>query len=481
MHTVQIKVAAQNVSPAPCPSHTIQAQIHTNLRDTLEHHVLLGLCPPQPALSWSGTHRVNSGKDLLYSHTGVSISGQTQHSAFVLALRNTSSIQSSRYSLLTEWKLGNWSVELGGSSHSSSKNATLRVQAKLDRSEMLWLQGSLGKRCLQAAAGYSGDSSDDLRTTLCLERRPWMTFEAQRGGSDMANETLAVISAGAADHGLVFRAKGCEECLSASEARLQQLAFHVKRKLLERVQKLSHLLQELRRQAGGGTAMQELSDTSLRFTRTVENLLTPRAPALWDAWMSGAVRRTLTSSLPQTLQVLQHTSQLIQQELRKPLATLAGAYHDVTGERLDRAWDQTRELWSRELVNLLPAVLHNHHLRAPFRNALHSTIAGLDLVIQHTVQWTESRLAMMLVRVRRQLALTFKFSKRDAELSLNLPLPRNPWVKKSEVGMVKVMVEEILMKPLLSLNAGSITAELYRLKRRLMDGPFNRESLELIT
>lgn len=48
MHSVQIKAAAQDVSPAPCPSHTLQAQIHSNLRDTLEHHVVLGFCPPRP-------------------------------------------------------------------------------------------------------------------------------------------------------------------------------------------------------------------------------------------------------------------------------------------------------------------------------------------------------------------------------------------------------------------------------------------------
>ncbi|XP_053537772.1 uncharacterized protein LOC108267234 [Ictalurus punctatus] len=476
MHTVQMEASAQNISPGPCSSHTLLAQIHSNLKDVLEHHSLLGLCPPQPALSWSGSHRVNSGKDLLYSHTSVSLSGQTQHSTLVLAVRNSSSAQRSHFSLLTEWTMGNWSVELGGSVHSASRSSALQVQAKLDRSELIWLQTTLGKRCLQAAAGYDGDSSDDLRTTLCLEGNHWLTFKTQKGGSGIENETLALISMGVADRGLVFRAKGCEVCLAATEARLQQLGTHVKRKLLQRVQRLHHLLLEFRRQAGGNEPMQELSHAILYVTHQAENLLLQRAPMPWDLWTSGSIRHTLMHSLPRTLQILQHMSQLVQQELKKPLATLAGAYHDVTGERLDMMWHGLLDLWSRDLGQMLPAILHNHHLRTPSITALRTAITALDLVMQHTVQWAESRLAMMLVGFRRQLAFMYKFSERDGEVTVSLPLLRNPWTKRSVVGIAEVMVEEFLIKPLLSLNSASITAELYRLKRKLMDSPFNHQA-----
>ncbi|XP_046708205.1 uncharacterized protein LOC124387728 [Silurus meridionalis] len=415
MHTVQMETSAQNISPGPCSSHTLLAQIHSNLKDVLEHHSLLGLCPSQPALSWSGSHRVNSGKDLLYSRTSMSLSGQTQDNALVLALRNTSSAQRNHYSLLTEWKIGNRSVELGGSIHSASRNTALQIQAKLDRSELVWLQTTLGKRCLQAAAGYDGDSSDDLRMTLCVDGNHWLNFKTQRGGSGIENETLALVSMGALDHGFVFRAKGCEACFAATEARLQQIGAHMKRKLLLRVQRLHHFLLEFRRQTLGNEAMQELSHAILHVTRRAENLLLQKAPVPWDLWVSGNVRQTLTNGLPRTLQIFQHMSQLIQQELKKPLVTLAGAYHDVTGERLDLMWHGLLQLWSRELEQKLPTVLHNYHLRAPSITVLHTSITALDLVVQHTVQWTESRLAMMLVGLKRQLAFMYKFSERDGK------------------------------------------------------------------
>lgn len=50
-------------------------------------------------------------------------------------------------------------MELACSSVFSGRNVGMQVHARLDRSEMLWLQGALGKRCLQVAAGY--DNGDD--------------------------------------------------------------------------------------------------------------------------------------------------------------------------------------------------------------------------------------------------------------------------------------------------------------------------------
>ncbi|TSS97525.1 Vitellogenin [Bagarius yarrelli] len=422
MHTVQMETSAENISPGPCSSHTFLAQIHSNLKDVLEHQLLLGLCPPQP------------------------------------------------------WMAGNWSVELGGNIHSAGRNSALQIQVKLDHSELIWLQTTLGKRCLQAAAGYDGDSSDDLRMTLCLEGNHWLTFKTQRGGSGIENETLTLISMGAVDGSLVFRAKGCEACLAATEVRLQQLGTHFKRKLLQKVQRLHHLLLELRRQSAGNEPMQELIHSILHMTRRTENLLLQRALMPWDLWTSGSVRHMLTSRLPRTLQILQHQSQLIQQELKKPLATLAGAYHDVTGEHLDVMWNSLLYLWSRNLDKMLPAVLHNHHLRTPSITAFRTAITALDLVVQHTAQWAESRLAMMLVGFRRQLAFMYKFSERDGELIVSLPVLRCPSTTWSVVNIAEAVVEEFLMKPLISLNSVSLTAELYRLKRKLIDSPFNHQA-----
>lgn len=69
-------------------------------------------------------------------------------------------------------------------------------------------------------------------------------------------------------------------------------------------------------QAGGNEPIRELSHAVLNLIRRAENLLLQRAPMPWELWTSGFVRHMLTHSLPRTLHILQHMSQLVQQELK---------------------------------------------------------------------------------------------------------------------------------------------------------------------
>ncbi|KAM6918282.1 uncharacterized protein FYW49_007906 [Xenentodon cancila] len=154
MHRLQFLASLDRVSPEPCPSHTLLAKVQTNLRDRLEHTVLLSICPPQPALSWSGSHRVKSGEELLYTESLVSVTGRAHECSFTLALTNSSTAQGVNMSLYSEARMGNWSVEMGGASLSWSGGSSLRVQAGLDHREKIWLNGTLDGQCLQTTAGF---------------------------------------------------------------------------------------------------------------------------------------------------------------------------------------------------------------------------------------------------------------------------------------------------------------------------------------
>lgn len=64
-------------------------------------------------------------------------------------------------------RMGNWSVEVGGSALSSPKGSGLQLQASLDRKEMFWLNGTLEGRCLQTTAGYkNGKCITEEETSL---------------------------------------------------------------------------------------------------------------------------------------------------------------------------------------------------------------------------------------------------------------------------------------------------------------------------
>lgn len=63
----------------------------------------------------------------------------------------------------------------------------------------------------------------------------------------------------------------------------------------------------------------------------------------------------------------------------------------------------------------------------------------------------------------------------DYEVRLRLQLPGGSWRRLSQAGVVEVLLEELLVRPLLALSDLDPTAEFYHMKRRLLDSPFNRE------
>lgn len=69
------------------------------------------------------------------------------------------------------------------------------------------------------------------------------------------------------------------------------------------------------------------------------------------------------------------------------------------------------------------------------------------------------------------------YSPSDCSVSVTIPLPlaRAPWSRMEKFGVVEVLLEEWLLRPLQALTSLRPTAELYRLKRKITDSPFCRE------
>lgn len=62
----------------------------------------------------------------------------------------------------------------------------------------------------------------------------------------------------------------------------------------------------------------------------------------------------------------------------------------------------------------------------------------------------------------------------------SVALPPLPWSRVSEAGLVEILLEEWLLRPLLTLTSVRPTAELYRLKRKIMDSPFIRNNYHFL-
>lgn len=63
-----------------------------------------------------------------------------------------------------------------------------------------------------------------------------------------------------------------------------------------------------------------------------------------------------------------------------PLATLAGVYQDVNGQRLEMFWRETVLLWTDGLVEVLHALLGNPQLRPLARAGVTTFSVALDVV-----------------------------------------------------------------------------------------------------
>ncbi|XP_062259594.1 uncharacterized protein LOC133967908 [Platichthys flesus] len=479
VHSLQVNVGLEKVSPGPCPSHTLLAKVQTNLRDRLEHTVLLGLCPSQPTLSWSGSHRVNSGEELFYTQSRLSVTGRPHQCSLTLSLINSSTTQGTNMSLYSESKIGNWSVEVGGSALSWPQGSSLQVQASLDGAERIWLNGTAEGRCLQTTAGHTNGPGlcEDVTVMACVGTNHSLMVDVQNRDSCSKSETLGRVSVGTANQKLILRASGCLESLTAVEARIDYLSSQMWKKLSERIRTLQHLLTEFRRQSRDSKLLHELSAMLLDVSQRAEGLLGQRDKGLVALWQKSRLRHAATNSVPRLLILLQHASQMGQQELRRPLATLAGVYQDVNGHQLETLWRETVSLCNERLAEVVEALLGNPQLRPLAHAGAAMFSVALDVAGQHTYHWMETRMATALSGVRKRLASVYKLSPSECSVTLSVALPPLPQSKLPLAGLVEVLLEEWLLRPLQTLAAIRPTAEFYHLKRKIMDSPFKHQAL----
>ncbi|XP_061925266.1 uncharacterized protein LOC133664564 isoform X2 [Entelurus aequoreus] len=480
MHSLHVNIGLDQVSPAPCPSHSLLTKIQTNLRDRFDYTVLLGLCPPQPTLSLSGCHRLNSGEELFYAQSRLSVPGKANLCSLTLALTNLSTAQTSNMTLFTESRMGNWSMEMGGSALSWPQGFGLLVQARLDHREEMWLNNTIEGRCLQTTTGYKYGSglSEDVSLAACLGTRDSFMVDVHKREGGSHPESLGSLYAGTANQKLTLRASGCLQDLTAVEAQIQAFSSQIRNKLLERIKTIKYILTDFRQQSRGSKFLQDLSAMSLRVTQQGEFLLGHRGWSVLPVWHSSSFRHVVTTSLPRFLNLLQQASMLGQLELKRPLATLAGVYQDVKGQQLQTLWREAVVLWTDRLLEICPALLHGSPQLRPLAQASISTIShAVDLAGPYTYHWAESRLAVALSGVRKQLASVYKLSPSECSVEVSVPLPTLHWTRVPRVGLVGILLEEFLLRPLQSLTSVRPTAELYRLKRKIMDSPFLHQAL----
>ncbi|XP_023821135.2 uncharacterized protein LOC101165344 isoform X4 [Oryzias latipes] len=471
VHSLQVKVDLDRELLGPCPSQTFVAKVETNLEDHFGHIVMLGWCPPQPVLAWLGSHRANS----VETPSHLPVVGRSYQSSFTLALINSSTILGANMSLFPE--IGHWNLrwEVLSQPHGSG----LQVQASLDHREKIWLNWTVEDQCLRTTAGYKSSPglSEDFTVSMCVEARRSLIINVKRGVDSNKSETLGDLFLGAANRKLILRMTGSLDSLTAAEERLHYWSAHIRHKLREKMKTLQHLFAELKKQFRDSELLQELSTAPLQISQHATVLLEQGSGDLLATWHRSSLRHTLTDTLPRFMSLLQHFFLLGKQELKRPLATLAGVYHDVKGQRLEEMWSEAVLTWIDKLKDLQAVLRENHQLKVFSPAGVAMIKAVFDVAGQHTYSWMENRLATALSGVRKQLASLYKFSPSECAVTVSVPLPHLALSKLSEPGLIRILLEEWLLRPLQAFSSMRPTAELYRLKRKIMDSPFIHQAL----
>lgn len=143
-------------------------------------------------------------------------------------------------------RIGNWSVDVGGSALFWPQGAGLQVQANLDRSEKIWLNGTLEGGCLKTAAGYmhrklyfnqtvikatektiamtpqmtlcpAPGHCEDLSVMACMGTNHTLVLDVQTSENCSKSKSLGQVSAVTSDKKLILTVSGCLESLTAAE------------------------------------------------------------------------------------------------------------------------------------------------------------------------------------------------------------------------------------------------------------------------
>ncbi|XP_055083723.1 uncharacterized protein LOC129456890 [Periophthalmus magnuspinnatus] len=371
-------------------------------------------------------------------------------------------------------RFGNWSIEVGGTAQTWTRGSSIALQARVDRKEKVWLNGTIIGRCLQTTAGFMNGVGrpEDIRVSVCVGREHSVSVLVEQSDRSNAAPPLVSVSVEPANQRLALKAHGCVESFISLEAQVEYWSSQMKAKLREKVKALQYLLNEFRRQSQESAFAQHYSTVCLSALGRLEALLSSVA---FVGWHRSTSRRFLTENVPQFVSLLQHASLLGQHELRRPLATLAAVYQDVRGQRLEAQWGEAVSMWTESVGEMV--TVHNHQFLSLLQLCGTAVRITGDVVGQQSYQWLESRLALALSGVRKRLSSVYRFSPRECSVSISVPLPRLHWPGTDKSDLVQGVLEEWLFRPLQSLASIRPAAEFYRLKRRTMDSPFTYQAL----
>ncbi|XP_077684889.1 uncharacterized protein LOC144271419 [Eretmochelys imbricata] len=472
---IQLEATLENVFLTSCSKQHMLGKIETDFSTWLDYYMSLALCDLPNVIVLSGKHQLNRGDIILQSEGRLHHTGDVREDGVLtIALKNNSTAEVKKYLMEFELKASEdiW-LGLTGTATSSAVQSQVLMEGNIDQKEKVKVTASKGKGCHQYYMGYvKGDLEEGVELTACTDGQQMATINTYLSINGVRQERMGQLMLTAVNQSLSLVAHGCGDPVVKVEYKLNEIGSHLKAKLLEKIKKFDESVWKFRRSVQQIDFLYEAAGWPLKASQEVAGILQSGGKAVAQMWKQSGIRQTLRNNLPLYLEKIQDTVQQMQNELKKPLATLKDAYYDVTLKRLDDVWQEKTEAYMKKIQAFVPSIVKDVWLMEPIQVTLRAMKTGLDMATHQMLRWAEAKFSRAVSKFRKPLSNLYSFSARNCAMAVKLPMLPKGDHSVDLANITNYLIEEQIMRPLRDLYNINPVAEYYRIKQRMMESPF---------
>ncbi|XP_041257507.1 uncharacterized protein LOC121334429 [Onychostruthus taczanowskii] len=476
----QLEAVLENIFLIPCAKQKILGKIETNYYSCLDYYTSFEFCDLPNVIVLSGKHQLNKDDIILQSEGRFHIADHGRDAGLIgISIKNQSTADVKNYSLEIELRAFEdiW-LGLTGTAASSSVQSQILVEGIIDQKEKVKVAASKGKECFQYYMGYlQGHLEEGMEVSACSDGKRMAAINTYLSINGKRQENVGQVTLAAANGSLSFLAHGCGDPVLKAENKLNEIGSLLKATLTEKIKKFDGYLWRFRRSVQHVGFLSEAAGWPSMALQRAAEFLHSGATAITQVWKQSGIGHILRSRIPLYLEKIQDVVQQMQNELQKPLATLKDAYYDVTLKPLDEVWKEKTEEHMMKILAFLPKIVKDVWLMKPIQMALKVAKAGLDMATQQVLRWAEATFSRAVSKIRKPLLNLYSFSPRNCSVAGKLPVLPTADLSLQLANVTTYLIGEKLMRPLQDLYNLNILAEYYRIKRRMMESPFEYHAM----
>uniref|UniRef100_A0A2K5K1V0 Vitellogenin domain-containing protein n=1 Tax=Colobus angolensis palliatus TaxID=336983 RepID=A0A2K5K1V0_COLAP len=468
-----VEATLEHVLGTSCTRQSFWGEVQTDYARWLQHSLHLGLCDLPRALLVTGEHLLGQSGLLLRSRCHLGLAPDPDHGLHLsLTLRNHSRRHSTDFSGALELR-GSKAQRVGllGRVSTSTSQSLVRLEGNVDnREEKVRLSVFRAPSCLQASVAHEeGGREESVVLRACAHGQTAEVEVLFRDGRQPF-QPLGHLTLQAANQSLLLAAHGCQGVLLGHvESRIAAVGSQVQAQLEDKIQGLGASVRRFQQLVQPAGTLDGVAGLLLQLSQAGREAVQASGWAVATLW---ARSQALTQHLPLYLEWLQVGLEQLRDELEWPLATLKDAYLEVTLRPLEEVWQERAE----EAMRRLQAWVPGNGGPRPIRVALGAVKGTLELAAHQLLSWAEATFSRALKRLCKPLLDLYSLSARNRSVMVTLPLLPVGDEPLDMAQMTSYLVEKLL-RPLRELSGANMLAEYYRLRRRLLEGPWEYHAL----